>query len=176
MDDLQNTLRLQQAIQSSYQGQARHGLVTAVDPTNHAVKVSLQPEGMVTGWLPDPGLACAGLRVCCPCEVGTQVLTVPVEGDAEHPVIVARIFDTVMSPPVSPATGQPVQPGEIGFFLSSGTYLHLSTKGIFIGGDVSLDGGLHASGDVVSGSISLTSHVHEGVTAGSDLSGEPQAQ
>ena len=176
MDALQNTLRLQQAIQGSYQGQARHGLVTAVDPTNHAVKVSLQPEGIVTGWLPDPGVACAGLRICCPCEVGTQVLTVPVEGDAEHPVIVARIFDTVMSPPISPATGQPVQPGEIGFFLSSGNYLHLSTKGLFLKGQVVLDGSLQVSGDVVSKSISLAGHVHGGVVVGSEPTGEPEAQ
>jgi phage baseplate assembly protein V len=30
----------------------RHGVITSYDPTNHAVKVQLQPDGTLTGWIP----------------------------------------------------------------------------------------------------------------------------
>ncbi len=173
--NLADAFRTQSAIQNAYQGQVRHGLVTAVDPKTHSVKVTLQPEGVVTGWLPDPGLACSGLRIACPCEVGTQVLTLPVEADAEHPVIVARLFDTTVTPPISPGTGSVVQPGEVGFFLSNGNYLHLSSSGIFMKGDVTVDGSIKTTGDVTAKTVSLQTHVHTGVTSGSDLTGHPQA-
>ena len=174
MIEMQNALRMQSAALTARQGQARHALVSAVDPTSHSVKVTIQPEGVVSGWLPDPGLACAGLRICCPCEVGTQVLIVPVEGDAEHPVIVARVFDTVMLPPVSPATGQPVQPGEIGFFLNNGNFLHLTMSGVWVKGNVTVQGSITVSGDVVAQTISLTQHLHGGVALGSGTTGLPE--
>ena len=172
---IQDSLHLQTAVHSAHQGQARHALVTAVDPTNHSVKVTLQPEGVVTGWLPDPGMACGGLRICCPCEVGTQVLTVPVEGDSEHPVVVARLFDTTILPPTSPGTGKPVQPGEVGFFLANGVYLHLSNDGLFINGTLKINGSVEVTGDVTSQSISLIGHVHGGVSTGSQTTNVPEA-
>ena len=150
---------------------ARHATVTATDASSHAVRVAVQPEGVVSGWIPDPGLACASLRIACPTEVGTQVLIVPVEGDAEHPVIVARVFDAVTIPPVSPATGKPVQPGEVGIFLEGGAFLHMSGNATTIGGALSVMGTITASGDVVAGTISLEAHVHAGVQAGTAFTG-----
>ena len=94
-------------------GRAQHAIVSAVDPIKHLVQVTLQPSGLTSGWLPDGGLATGGLRIASPCEVGAQVLVVPVEGDAENPVIVARLFDLIAAPPTSPVTGKPAQPGEL---------------------------------------------------------------
>lgn len=156
-------------------GRARHALVTAVDPATHSVKIAIQPEGIVSGWIPDPGLACAGLRICCPAEIGTQVLVVPVEGDAEHPVIVGRLFDATMTPPSSPATGKPVAPGEIGVFLKDGTYVHVTEGTIFMKGTLSVTGAIRATGDVTGANVSLTRHVHGGVTPGDGLSAAPQS-
>lgn len=175
MDSLVRALRMQTAIQSGSEGQARHAIVTAVDASQHAVKVTTQPEGLVSGWLPDPGFACAGLRIACPSEIGTQVLIVPVEGDAEHPVIVARLFDTVQTAPVSPATGQPVQPGEIGIFLQNGPYLHLTSTAVYMKGTLILDGSVQATGDVLASGISLHNHLHGGVAAGSGQTSAPVA-
>ncbi len=93
--------------------QPQFGIVSAVDPVAHACKVTLQPDGVETGWIPDAALACGSLRVSSPCEVGTQVKCTPTEGDAEHPVIVARVFDATMTPAMSPLTGKPAQPGEM---------------------------------------------------------------
>ncbi len=172
-DELVRALRLHSAVQSGLQGQARHAIVTSVDPSQHAVKLTIQPEGLVSGWLPDPGIACAGLQIACPSEVGTQVLVVPVEGDSEHPVIVARLFDSTNAAPVSPATGQPVQPGEVGFFLKNGCYLHLTSSTIYAKGQLVLDGSIKASGDVVAMSVSVANHIHEGVQTGSGRTSMP---
>ncbi|WP_428375204.1 phage baseplate assembly protein V [Lichenicoccus sp.] len=173
MSNWVEAIKFHSAAHAASNGQPRYGIVTSVDPTNHAVKVSIEPDGVETGWIPDGALAAGSLRIACPSEVGTQVLLSAVEGDAEHPVVVARLFDTAATAPVSPATSQPVQPGEIGFFLSGGTYLHLTQAGLFVGGDITVAGTLTASGDIVSGGISLQHHVHDGVQTGEGRSGPP---
>lgn len=155
-------------------GQPRHGIVSSVDPANHAVKVTIEPDGIETGWIPDAAIAAGGLKIACPSEVGTQVLLVSVEGDAEHPVVVGKLFDTVITPPVSPATGQVVQAGEVGFFVSNSVYVHLTSDGIYLAGKVKINGSLNVSGDVVSDTVSLQQHIHSAVQAGDDVSGPPR--
>ena len=175
MSNLPQHFSLLAASASSVAGRARHAVVTAVDPNTHSVKVQVQPEGIVSGWIPDPGLACAGLRIACPAETGTQVLIVPAEGDAEHPVIVARLFDTTIVPPTSPFTNKPVQPGEIGIFLADGTALHVSAGSVSIKGVLNVQGSVVATGDVTGNGISLDAHVHRGVQPGTGLTGAPES-
>ncbi len=174
MSDWLETVKLHAATQAGALGQPRHALVTSVDAVSHAVKVTIQPEGLESGWIPDGAVAASGLRIACPAEIGTQVLVVPVEGDAEHPVVVARLFDVTLMPASSPATGSPVQPGEIGIFLDGGNYVHLTTGNIFIKGTVVLDGTLSVTGDVVAANVSLASHVHSAVQPGQGASGAPE--
>lgn len=173
MADWLETIKFHAAKQVAALGQPRHALVTSVDAVSHSVKVTIQPEGIESGWIPDAAIAAAGLRIACPAEIGTQVLVVPVEGDAEHPVVIARLFDVSITPPVGPATGQPVQPGEIGIFLDGGTYFHMTGNGIFMRGKLIIDGSVDVNGDVVADGISLKSHVHGGVQAGQGVSGTP---
>ena len=173
MSDWIEAVKFHSAVHAASNGQPRYGIVTSVDPVNHAVKVSIEPDGVETGWISDGAVAAGNLRIACPSEVGTQVVLVAVEGDAEHLVVIARLFDTVATAPVSPATAQPVQPGEIGLFLSGGTYLHLTAGGLFVGGDVTVSGTLTATGDIVSGGISLQHHLHDGVQTGQGRSGPP---
>ena len=173
MADWIETIKLHAATQAGALGQPRHALVTSVDPTSHSVKVSIQPEGLESGWIPDAAVSAGGLRIACPAEIGTQVLVVPVEGDAEHPVVVARLFDVSIAPPMSPATGKPVQAGEIGVFLDGGCYMHLAGGSVFLGGKIVVDGSIQVSGDVVAAGISLTGHVHQGVQPGNGISGPP---
>ena len=168
------TIKLHSAVHTASNGQPKHGVVTAVDPVNHAVKVTIEPDGVESGWIPDGVIAAAGLKIACPSEVGTQVLLVPVEGDAEHPVVVARVFDTIMTAPVSPATSQPVQAGEIGIFVPGGVYLHMTKAGIYLGGPVVIEGSLSATGDIVSNQISLQQHLHTQVQPGTGISGRPE--
>lgn len=169
------TVKLHAAKQVNALGQPRHAIVTSVDAVSHAVKVAIQPEGIESGWIPDTAIATSGLQISCPTEIGSQVLVVPVEGDAEHPVVVARLFDVVSKPPISPATGTVVQPGEIGIFLKDGCYLHLTKDCIFLKGKIIVDGSLQVDGDVLAEGISLVGHHHSGVQPGQGLSGTPEA-
>ena len=90
------------------------GVVSAVDPVNHAIKVKIQPDDIETGWIADVGGVQAGdLRIACPSEPGTHVVLLPIEGDAEHLVAIGAVFDTVVRAPVSPLDGSVVQPGEM---------------------------------------------------------------
>ena len=174
MSDWLETVKLHAATQAGALGQPRHALVTSVDAVSHAVKVTIQPEGLESGWIPDGAIAASGLRIACPAEIGTQVLVVPVEGDAEHPVVVARLFDVTLMPPSSPATGSPVQPGELGIFLDGGNYVHLTKGSLIIKRGVVLDGTLTVSGDVVAAQVSLAHHVHSAVQPGQGASGAPE--
>ena len=167
-------IKLHSAVHTTATGQTKHGIVTSVDIVNHAVKVTVEPDGVESGWIPDGAVAAGGLKISCPSEVGTQVLLVAVEGDAEHPVVIARIFDTVVTVPVSPATSRPVQAGEIGIFLNSGTYLHMTPSGTFLGGDLAISGSLTATADIVSAGVSLQHHVHSAVQSGNETSGPPR--
>ncbi|GAN92696.1 phage related baseplate assembly protein [Gluconobacter thailandicus F149-1 = NBRC 100600] len=90
------------------------GVVSAVDPVNHAIKVKIQPDDIETGWIADVGGVQAGdLRIACPSEPGTHVVLLPIEGDAEHLVAIGSVFDTVVAAPVSPLDGSIIQPGEM---------------------------------------------------------------
>ncbi|GBQ58819.1 phage baseplate assembly protein V [Komagataeibacter swingsii] len=93
--------------------QPRFGLVSAVDPVNHAVKVMTQPSNIESGWLPCAAMQVGSLRIACPPDIGTHVLVVHVEADAEHGVAAVPVYDAVVMPPASPATGKPAQPGEM---------------------------------------------------------------
>lgn len=174
MPDWLETIKLHAAKQAGALGQPRHAIVTSVDAVSHAVKVTIQPDGIESGWVPDAAVAVSGLRIACPAEIGTQVLVVPLEGDAEHPVVVARLFDVQTMPPSSPATGTPVQPGELGIFADSGSYIHLTKDSLFLGGKIVVDGMLQVSGDVLANGISLVAHQHLGVQTGQGLSGKPE--
>ncbi|QDH16780.1 phage baseplate assembly protein V [Swingsia samuiensis] len=89
------------------------GIVSSVDPVNHAIKVKIQPDNVETGWLPDAGITKAGtLRIASPADLGMHVVLLPIEGDGEHYVVIGSVFDTVIMPPVSPMSGKVAQPGE----------------------------------------------------------------
>ena len=73
--------------------QPRLATVTSVNPTAATVRVTLQPEGVLSGWLPvlSPWIG-AGWGMYCPPSTGDQVLVIAQEGDAEHGIIIGRAF------------------------------------------------------------------------------------
>ncbi|WP_243430087.1 baseplate assembly protein [Acetobacter sacchari] len=91
-----------------------YGLVTAVDPINHAVKVALQPDGVESGWVQyGVGVRSGDLRMSAPPSIGQHVKVTPVGGDAEHLVVSADVFDDIIQSPTSPQTGKVAQSGEM---------------------------------------------------------------
>ena len=137
MDRLLNAMKAQSGAQDAGVGQARFGVVTSVDPAKGTARVTLQPEGVLTGWLPvlSPWVG-AGWGMSCPPSPGDQVLVVPQEGDAEHGLIVARSWSRGSAAPATPV-------GEMWMTHKSGSFIRLLNDGT-----VSVKGDLHVEGDV----------------------------
>src|ERR1700728_3383275 len=136
--------------------QPRIGIVSSSDPTTATAKVLLQPEGVLTGWLPVlTQWAGSGWGLSCPPSPGDQVLIIPQEGDAQHGLIVGRFFSNLVRPPL-------VEAGELIIRHLSGCSLRLLNSGI-----VAIEGDLHVSGDVYDSHGSLSklrndynAHIH----------------
>jgi uncharacterized protein involved in type VI secretion and phage assembly len=135
--------------------QPRFGTVTSVDPGTATAKVTLQPEGVLTGWLPvlSPW-AGSGWGLYCPPSPGDQVLVVAQEGDSEHGLIIGSAFSNAQPPPAAPV-------GEFWLVHKSGSFIKLQNDGtIQVGGD------LHVAGDVYDrqGSLSRLRSRYDGHT------------
>ncbi len=137
MERLLNALKGQAAAQDASTGQPRFGTVTSVDPQAGTARVRLQPDGVLTGWLPllSPWVG-AGWGMSCPPAPGDQVLVVPQEGDAEHGAVVARAWSVDASAPATPV-------GELWLTHKSGSWVRLLNDGT-----VSVRGDLHVDGQV----------------------------
>jgi uncharacterized protein involved in type VI secretion and phage assembly len=117
--------------------QPRLAIVTSSDALKSMAKVLLQPERVLTGWLPVlTQWAGSGWGMACPPVPGDQVLVLPQEGDAQHGLIVGRLFSNSARPPSS-------EPGELTLKHQSGCSIRLLNSGI-----VSIVGDLHVSGDI----------------------------
>lgn len=137
MDRLFNAIKAQAAALDSRRGEPRFAIVTSVDSTRSMARVMLQPEAVLTGWLPvlAPWIG-SGWGFVCPPSPGDQVFVVPQEGDAEHGVIVGRAFSATQSSPSAP-------PGEMWLVHKSGTCIKLTNDGT-----VRVTGDLHVQGEV----------------------------
>ena len=175
MDSFLNVVKAQASALDQSAGQPRLAVVSSVDPAAYTARVILQPEGILSGWLPVlSSWIGAGWGLACPPSPGDQVLVLPQEGDAEHGIIAGRLWSATQAPPPAPS-------GELWLVHKSGSFLKLVNDGSVSGsatawvltGDVHVTGSVVVSGDVVAGGISLDSHRHSGVKAGSDDTQEP---
>ncbi len=143
MERFLNVLKSHASALDRAQGQARFGVVTSVDPVRHAVRVRLQPEGVLSGWLPvlAPWIG-AGWGMFCLPSPGQQVLVLAQEGEAEHGVVVGASYSDRLPAPVGAV-------GEMVLRHASGTTLRLANDGT-----VRIDGTVHVQGDLlVSGQV-----------------------
>jgi phage baseplate assembly protein gpV len=139
--------------------QPRIGVVTAVDPARHMVKVALQPEGVQSGWVP----VTVGWSMLELPATGQQVLTVPQEGDADSLHVIGRVFapaggdapykapSAILSPLNTTGNAQTnIVPGqEVLLRNVSGAVIRLLPDGsIYLHGNVALDGNLSVNGNL----------------------------
>ena len=143
MDRFLNIVKAHASALDRAQGQPRFALVTSVDPARYSVRVQLQPEGVLSGWLPVlSAWVGAGWGMVCLPAPGDQVLVLAQEGDGEHGVVVGAAFSDAVAPPPAPA-------GELWLRHRSGVTLKLCNDGTLrIIGDVFIDGTLRIAGDV----------------------------
>jgi phage baseplate assembly protein V len=145
MDRFLNALKISAAAMDRSTAQPRFGVVTSVDPSRPAVRVALQPEGVITGWLPilSPWVG-AGWGMSCPPSPGDQVLVLAQEGDAEHGVVVGRAWSDTNRTPAAP-------PGELWLVHQTGSYIKLAGDGtIRTQGDIHHVGNLYVTGNIQS--------------------------
>lgn len=143
MDRFLNAIKAQSSALDRSSAQPRFAVVTSVDPTRPAARVALQPEGVITGWLPvlSPWIG-AGWGMSCPPSPGDQVFVLAQEGDSENGVIVGRAWSDTARAPQAP-------PGELWLVHGSGAFIKLTTDGT-----VQVQGNTHIAGDVfVTGTI-----------------------
>ena len=96
--------------------QPRMGIVTSSNSQTAMAKVLLQPEGVLTGWLPVlTQWVGSGWGMTCPPSPGDQVLVIPQEGDVQHGLIVGRLYSNLVRPPQT-------EPGEINLSHQSGCF------------------------------------------------------
>jgi phage baseplate assembly protein V len=118
-------------------GQVKFAVVTSVNTANHTARVIIQPEGVLSGWLPILSLWVGnGWGMACPPTPGDQVLLVPQEGNVEQGIIVGRVFSVKQASPPAPS-------GEFWLMHQSGSFLKLSNDGT-----IRINGDLHVAGDV----------------------------
>ena len=137
MDRFINALKAHASTLDHAFGQPRFGTVSSVNPGAATARVMLQPEGVLTGWLPvlSPWVG-AGWGAACPPSPGDQVFVLAQEGDAEHGVIVGRAFSDAQRTPAAPS-------GELWLVHRSGSFLKLQNDGT-----VQVNGDLHVAGDL----------------------------
>jgi hypothetical protein len=149
MDAFLNRLKAQAATLDQAQGQPRFGVVASVDPASYTARVRLQPEDVLSGWLPilSPWIG-AGWGLACPPSPGDQVMVLAQEGDAEHGVIAGGAWSAAQRPPVDDTLVP--QSGEFWLVHRSGTFLRLRNDGSIEGRAAvwRLSGDLHVDGDV----------------------------
>ena len=166
MDAFLNALKAQAGALDQAAGQARFGLVASVSTDNATARVLLQPEGVLSGWLPvlSPWVG-AGWGMVCPPSPGDQVLVLAQEGDGEHGLIVGRAFSQAAKPPAAAV-------GEFLLAHKSGAFVKLANDGT-----VRIQGDLHVAGDVFDqhGSLArLRGHYNEHRHPPSNNSANPQ--
>jgi phage baseplate assembly protein gpV len=137
MDRFLNVLKSQSAALDRSLAQPRFGLVASVDPARYAARVTLQPEAVLSGWLPilSPWVGNGWGLAALPTP-GDQVLVVHQEGDADNGVIVGLAFSGSQPPPAASV-------GELWLVHATGTTIRLANDGT-----VRITGDLHVSGDV----------------------------
>ena len=138
MDRLLNIIKQQAGALDQGTGQPRFGTVMSVNPMAATARVTLQPEGVLSGWLPvlSPWVG-SGWGMCCPPSPGDQVLVLAQEGDAEHGMIIGCAFSNIQQPPNTPV-------GELWLVHKSGSFIKLRNDGtVQVGGDLHVDGDVY---------------------------------
>lgn len=157
-------------------------IVTSYDPASAAVKVTLQPDGVQSGWIPLGVGAAGGTTFNVVPNIGDQVLIHNVQGDGENYVVSHSLHSDVDVPPNATPTGQPAQAGDVHIKHASGTEIYLGADGIIhligpvaIQGNVSVTGNVTATGGITAGlggadPVTVQAHTHKGVQTGSGTS------
>lgn len=194
MEAFLNAIKRTAAGMDAQYAQPRFALVASVDPVNYAAKVLLQPEGVLSGWLPIlTQWVGAGWGLVAPPQPGDQVLVLAHLGQADHGVIIGRAYSLSDPAPAAPA-------GELWLVHATGSFLKLHNDGTIEGhasqwnltgnmvltGNLDVIGNIQATEDITDqsgthGTLAnfrtiYDEHVHNGVQGGLQTTQTPTPQ
>lgn len=131
---LASAVRGQAAIERSNTAHSRYALVRSVDPNSYSVKVELQPDGVLTGWIPVKSQwVGSGWGIASLPTVNQLVVVDPIDGFNDAWVVSGYIYNDSERPPSSAV-------GEIRLVHQNGSYLRLTNDGkVGINGQAEVD-------------------------------------
>lgn len=122
-DDLVNLIQREVERAMAGRHSKRYGLVTSYDPQRHLAKVTMQPEGHESGWMPIRTSHIGnGWGMAVGLTEGDQVELTPQEGDVESLAITGVVHSEQDAPPV-------VQSGEMIFKHKDGASIKFAADG-----------------------------------------------
>jgi phage baseplate assembly protein V len=164
------------------------GLVSGYDPARYAIKVQFLPDGTITGWIPLGALwVGAGWGLYAPPSIGDEVEVIFNEGDGAAGVAGLKFFNDD-DQPLSVTSGEfwlvhksgaflkLFNAGGLAFSDGAGATLTMNGDGTMTSqatawthmGNMTVEGILTATTDVVGAGKHLASHVHTGGTISGD--------
>ncbi|MDD2860413.1 MAG: phage baseplate assembly protein V [Acidiphilium sp.] len=144
MDAFWNAVKARAAALDGLSGQARFGVVASFDTAAYAARVMMQPENLLSGWLPVlTSWVGGGWGMAAPLSPGDQVLVLGQEGDSEQAVVLGRVWSSADAPPATPV-------GEFWLVHQSGSFIKLRNDGTIAmqASTVSIEGNLMVSGEI----------------------------
>lgn len=162
MDALRNAIRREAQALDRLMGHPRYGVVESYNPSDGTARITIQPDGTLSGWLPVAVHWLGnGWGMMCPPSPGDQVIVAPQGGDPEDLVVLGRVFSAQggVTPPATPS-------GEFWIVHQSGSFVKLLNDGtISSKGTWAHDGDFRASGEVYRGyggadQAGLGTHTH----------------
>jgi uncharacterized protein involved in type VI secretion and phage assembly len=123
MREMLNIMRLQALQAMGERACTRLGLISSYDPANYAVRVAIQPEGNLTGWIPllSPWVG-NGWGMFCPPTIGDMVEVQFQEADHDAALSCMRVFNDQNRPLTVPS-------GEFWLVHKSGSLLKFHNDG-----------------------------------------------
>lgn len=120
---LENAMRLQSLRASGARTSSRIGFVTSYDPTNYAVKATLQPDDVETGWLSFASFWVGnGWGLFAPPSINQRISVELIDGDLDAGFAELSLFDNDNRP-------LEVQSGEFWLVHKLGAYFKLLNTG-----------------------------------------------
>lgn len=123
MRQLLNVMRMQAMLASGDHASVRLGKVDSYDAVNYSAKVRLQPEDVITGWLPVTSQWVGnGWGMFAPPSIGELVEVHFQEGSIDAGIVNLRFFNDIARP-------LPVPSGEFWLQHKSGAFFKLTNAG-----------------------------------------------
>lgn len=193
MRGVANQMRLQAALEAGRRVSSKYAIVTSYDPDTYSVKLKLQPEDTLTGWMPVGTQQVGnGWGLYAPPSQGDLVKVSFVDGDIESGVVECSLFNDMDRPlPVPSGELWLVSRGGAKIQLLATNALHIEaatitsaggwahTGNFTVAGDIELSGNLHTpqtitgDTDVIAAGKSGKNHTHGGVQPGAGHSLKP---